>query len=232
MTPVECPDWVPDAVREEAKELLEHGLMDHEPAIVLRMATAPEMRAVWRRLEKCSPGRGGDPDWPELGIPRSANSPDSDRDAALRYFFRIACRDLWPLDLGRLATEAEQYRRLADELREAAASWGWEKVEDPEDDEEWEALLAAAEVLEGKAITFATRLLCAPGERLRGQNRERDYAVRLADECVFAFPDDQIPSSLIATVTSVYFNRTDHTRVTHKHVQHWLKADAKQQSGK
>src|SRR5262249_8012920 len=147
-------------------------------AIVLRMATAPEMRAVWRRLEKCPLNahwvrirRAG----PELGIPRGANSQDSDCDVALRLFFKNACSGFWAPDsetLRRMAAEAEQYQRLAAQLRQAAASWGWDDVDEDEDEEyaEWPILRDAAAVLEERAALIAYRLQNAPGERLRGQN--------------------------------------------------------------
>src|SRR5215813_3319742 len=165
---VEYPDWVPDAVRKAADDFLGADALDNDDlnveAIALRLVTAPEMKTVWQRLGKFSPNEAR---WRARGCTL---------DDALVGFFETAYRGFWAPDseeLRQMNSEAWREFELASQLRQKAEEWG-------QGNEAAQALGRAAKYLERSANWTILQLESVPGERGRGQNYMRSYAVRLA----------------------------------------------------
>jgi hypothetical protein len=258
MTTIKYPDWLPDAVKCQAEKMLElppfvnlggvicRATAPDFGAVIHRMATAPEMKKVWRRLQEYPPNM----EWiaclaawrRQNNHPRMkwlvGDSTKPSRDDAMRLFFESACElqgGLSREEIKKINEDDERRQKLAAQLREENESHlDWPingKVHDGL--LSWvldggNPLLLAAEILEnqsGGGIKEAIQ--GAPRERDTGLRRERTYAVALAEDTsrLFIFPDKIVPHTLIATVTKVRFDRDD-TEVNHKKVGHWLKAHA------
>lgn len=257
MTPVEYPDWVPDAVKRQAEEMLElppfvnlggvicRATAPNFGAVIRRMAIAPKMKSVWRRLQQYP----HNVEWiVRLVAWRRQNnsqkmkwlvgdSPKPSHDDAMRLFFESACE----LEGGHSRQETEQIREDAERRQKLAAQLREENkshLDWPINGEVHDGLLSwvldggnplllAAEILENQSAGIIKAILRSPGDRRRGANRYRPYAIALVEDAsrIFIFPDEKVPLSLIATVTTVRFD-CNVEEVTNKHVEHWLKAHA------
>jgi hypothetical protein len=219
MTLAEYPHWVPPAVVKQVEQMSRAYYPDGTPVssnvTAERLAIAPKMENVWRRLQKyrCNNADGG---------------PVS-HDDALAYFFQAACHIYEGPDskyLAEMTADVERKQRLAAQLHEER----WARPY-PIGIERAGVLLRAAEILEAEANSMILWMQQAPGKRNRGRFDRRSYAVSLAKAAsrLFIFPSSNALHTVVADVITVRFNKAN---VTNKNVASWLEAYAEKQVGK
>jgi hypothetical protein len=238
MAPVEYPEWVPAAVVKAAEEIVapcvlfgKDGPFTIDPddmdmaymEIARRLVTAPEMKDVSRRLLKYPYNADGVRACKEeLWL----DGPGTHDDALRQFFWHAVRRDLGPGSsaIKRMATEVQQNLELAARLRQTAEDWDFAG-----EYEEAAVFLRGAEILEGYAASETRRMQEEPGKRRQGQNYPRSYAVKLAEvaDSFFVFPTPNALHTVVAVVTTVFFNKAT---VTNANVKYWLDAHAKVQT--
>jgi hypothetical protein len=200
------PDWMDEVDMEAAR----------------RLTTAPEMRAVWQRLQGCLYNADG------VRARREKlflDGPETHDDALAQFFWDAVSTGQGPdsATIKRMAAEAEREQELAAQLRQEAAAYEW-LGEEP-----FVVFSRAAELLEQSASSTIRWVRQIPGERSRGgRHDKRSYAVSLATTAshFFIFPSENALHTVIATMTAVRFGIAG---ITNKHVEYWLDAHAKKQ---
>jgi hypothetical protein len=117
------PDWLPSAVADEARRLLNTEGADAD--LIIRLATDPRMKSVWRELSKLTFERPVLEEG-ELSYRPPLDDKLSDKDAALVMFFWYAYAEArYPRGLTTLSehnADLEHCEHTAEQLRAAAAA--------------------------------------------------------------------------------------------------------------
>src|SRR5262245_22095040 len=225
------PTWLPTAVADEARRILEYT---EDPSLVIRLGTDKRMKRVWAELSKLKFERP-QLEEPVLSMRDPLEAHLTDQEAALTMIFwyayafaraPIALITISELDtlLGSCEDMAKQLRNAASTLRLLPGKLSGSERLEIEDVEHWDAeyhanrIEEAAQFFDG-AVAKIIRLKAIEGLDPRvvgrpGQYRtERSYVRHLAA---------QISKPLfgtLATVASVALNRT----VTKEQVIEWTR---------